>query len=71
MFKNTSKAGVGLWITILTLIIQMFGLDISDQQVIEVVHAAAQVVGFVLLVWGQLDRTDLTFFGLMRKESRE
>lgn len=71
MFKSTSKAGVGLWITILTLIIQMFGLDISDQQIIEAVHAAAQVAGFVLLVWGQLDRTDLTFFGLMRKEPRE
>ena len=66
MFSNTSMAGTGVAITLIMLAIKLLGLDIDEGQVTEVVTSGGQVVGFVLLVIGQVKRKDLKF-GLLRK----
>lgn len=67
MFVTLSKAGIGATIvTVLEFIFPLLGIDVPTGSIAGVVEATATVVGFVLLVWGQLDRTDLKF-GLFRK----
>lgn len=66
-FQITSKAGVGaLLVTVLVLILPMLGIEAKEDGIMEVVDAIGTVAGFVLLVWGQVDRKDLNM-GLFRK----
>lgn len=53
-----SKNGLALVIFALTYL----GLDISENQIVNVVSAVGQIVSFVLLVSNQLKRTDVKGF---------
>ena len=66
MFLNTSMAGVGMVITVLSFLAKYFQLDLDEGQITEGVKAIVMGVGFLWLVWGQIRRKDLDF-GLLRK----
>lgn len=74
MFNNHSMTGVGLAVIIITTILNFFGIVPAVDQVskiigdiLTVVDDCAIVVGWLLTIWGQLRRTDLSF-GLWRKQ---
>lgn len=73
MFNNHSMTGVGLAVIVITTILNFFGIVPAVDQVskiigdiLTVIDDCAIVVGWLLTIWGQLRRTDLTF-GLWRK----
>lgn len=53
-----SKNGVGL----VGLVLSIFGLEVSESQIIEVISALGTIVSFALMVWNQLDRKDVKHF---------
>ena len=53
-----SKNGIALVIFALTYV----GLDVSENQIVEVISAVGQIVSFVLLVSNQIDRPDVKGF---------
>jgi nucleoside permease NupC len=74
MFLQTSMTGVGLAVVIITTVLNFFGIVPAVDQVsqivgdiLTIVSDCAVVVGWLLTIWGQLRRTDLTF-GLFRKQ---
>ena len=74
MFNNHSMTGVGLAVIIITTILNFFGIVPAVDQVskiigdiLTVVDDCAIVVGWLLTIWGQLRRTDLSF-GLWGKQ---
>jgi hypothetical protein len=38
------------------------GLEVSEAQLVEVIAAVGQIVGFLTLIWNQIDRKDVTGF---------
>lgn len=64
--KETSVAGIGVIITVLAFAAKYFNLDVDEGQLTEGINGAAQFVGLVVLVIGQLKRKDLKF-GLIRR----
>ena len=71
MFNSVSKAGIGgglvtLLYAVLPLLDSFFGIKIPESDVQAFATAIGTIIGFVLLVWGQIDRKDLKF-GLLRK----
>lgn len=67
MFTQYSMTGVGLVITLIETILSLLGVQFEAGSVTAAVNGLAVSVGFILLVWGQLRRKDLSF-GLKRKE---
>ena len=63
---NVSKAGVGMYASVITVVLTLLGVDVDEGQVTEAVLGAATVVSFVVWLYGQFARTDLEF-GLFRK----
>lgn len=61
-----STAGIGMYATLLVALFQLFGLDVDEGLVTEVILAMITVVSFVTWVYGQFSRKDLSF-GLLRK----
>ncbi len=53
-----SKNGIALIVFALTYL----GLDISENQIVEVISAIGQIVSFALLAWNQLNRSEVTGF---------
>lgn len=53
-----SKNGVALLIFALTYL----GLDVSENQIVDVIAAIGQIVSFVLLVVNQIDRPEVKGF---------
>lgn len=51
---------------LLEAIFPLFGIEVPEGTVAGVIEAILTVVGFGLLIWGQIDREDLKF-GLVRK----
>ena len=67
MFKNLSKAGLGIaLIAVLKVIFPFFGIEVPEESLVQAVEAVGVVLGFILMVYGQLDRKDLTM-GIYRK----
>lgn len=62
-----SKAGVGVYSFLLILIAHYFGVDLDEGTATEIALSTGKVGSFILLIWGQLSRKDLSF-GLFRKE---
>jgi len=56
--KNYSKNGVGLALLVLSL----FGVNVADSDLTEVVSSVGTLVSFGLMVWNQLARPDTTGF---------
>lgn len=52
--------------TLIDTVAPLIGVNIPTGSAVAALTAAAQVAGFVLLVWGQLRRKDLTW-GIFRK----
>lgn len=61
-----SKTAIGGIISIFVLVCQMFGVVFPEGTETNLTEGIATLVGVVLLVWGQLSRSDLKF-GIMRK----
>lgn len=67
MFKTISKAGLGAFIvTILNFIFPLIGVEVPEGSTIAFVESATNVIGFIFLVYGQIDRKDLVG-GFLRK----
>lgn len=67
MFTQLSKAGLGVTIvTVLQFLFPLFGIDVPEGSITGAVEAFATLAGFVLMVWGQIDRKDLRL-GLFRR----
>ena len=63
---NTSMAGVGMYGFIIASLLRMLGVEVEQTEVDNFLLAGLTVVTFLMWVWGQLRRTDLTA-GLFRK----
>lgn len=67
MFSTLSRAGLGAAVvTILNVVFPLLGVEVPEGSVAATAEAVGQVIGFVLLVWGQLGRKDLDY-GVVRK----
>jgi hypothetical protein len=66
MFNNVSKAGVGMYVTGVMLVLHFIGIDVDEAMVTEVILSIGTIASFALWVWGQLERKDLRF-GLFRE----
>lgn len=64
--QNVSKAGVGMYAVLIMSVLSLFGIQADLETVEGVVVSAISLASFVMWVWGQIDRDDLTF-GLWRK----
>ena len=56
--KDFSKNGVGLALLVLSL----FGVNVADTDLTEVISAVGTLVSFGLMVWNQVARPDTTGF---------
>jgi hypothetical protein len=61
-----SKAGVGMYATMIVALLHIVGIDADEGTVTEVIMAGVTLITFSVWVWGQLSREDLKF-GLFRK----
>lgn len=66
MFNNFSMTGTGLAVVIITAGLAHFGIVPADGQIVNLINDGLTVVGWVLTVWGQLSRADLSW-GFWRK----
>lgn len=66
MFTNLSMAGTGLIISILAFVLPIFGVNVDQGTVTQFVDNIVKVIGFIMIVWGQMRRPDLKF-GLVRR----
>ena len=63
MFKKVSKAGVGvvgLIVFVVILIGESFGVTIAEANATQFAQNIIGIVSFVMTVWGQADRKDVT-----------
>ena len=65
-FTNVSMTGTGAAVLIITIILQLLGVEVVEGSVQEVVVAAVEVVSFAMVIAGQLRRKDLRF-GFLRR----
>ena len=63
---NLSIAGIGMVVTILAFAAKYFKIDADEGQITEVVKNTSQVIGFVIMIIGQLRRKDL-IGGIVRR----
>jgi uncharacterized membrane protein len=61
-----SLTGVGAIITIMQVILPLFGLTLPDGSLEEAANGVIAIVGVVTLIWGQMRRRDMKWF-LLRK----
>lgn len=65
MFQNVSMTGTGIAVYLVGLALNHAGINYDAGQLAGAVDGAFVVVGFVLTIWGQLRRRDLSM-GLFR-----
>lgn len=65
MFQNVSMTGTGIAVYLIGLALSNAGLNYDAGQLAGAVDGAFVIVGFVLTIWGQLRRADLSM-GLFR-----
>lgn len=53
-----SKNGIAL----LVLALSMFGINVAEESLIETISAVGTVISFLLMVWNQYQRSDVSFF---------
>jgi hypothetical protein len=67
MFNTLSKTGTGAAIVvIINALFPLLGIDVPEGSVQATLESILNVVGFILLIWGQVARKDLKL-GLVRK----
>jgi hypothetical protein len=60
-----SKAGVGMYATMIVALLHIIGLDVDEGMITEAILAFATLISFGVWIYGQVARTDLKF-GLFR-----
>ena len=53
-------------VTVIMFVAPMLGLDLEEGTVSDAISGLVQFVGFILMIWGQLRRKDLTI-GMVRR----
>lgn len=66
MFNSVSMAGTGGVVLIVEELLKLFGFEFGDGAVAQAVDAVWTLVGFGMLIWGQVRRPDL-IGGLVRR----
>lgn len=61
MFDRFSKAGVGMYGTILTGILSALGLDITPGDADTIILTIMNLVSLILWAYGQFDRKDVKY----------
>lgn len=59
-------AGTGLVISLLAFALPLLGVNVEQADITGFVDNAMKVIGFILVIWGQITRKDLNY-GLIRK----
>lgn len=67
MFKQYSKAGVGMYSSLATGLLLSFGFDVTQSDVDTIILTVVNFFSLLLWAYGQVDRQD-TIFGLKRKD---
>ena len=70
MVTKVSKAGTGMYITALSGILTIIGIDIDEGLLTEAFIAVLQGAGALLWVYGQIARKDMEW-GMFRKKMPE
>lgn len=65
MFSNISMTGTGLLVVIITWVLGYFGIIPADGQILQYISDFATMIGWILTIWGQIRRNDLSM-GLFR-----
>lgn len=65
--NKVSIAGAGLVVLLIEMTLRILNITVPDGSVSDAMNGLITVVGFVLLVWGQLRRKDL-HFGIIHKD---
>ena len=66
MFSKVSTTGAGMLVFTVTSFLGFFDVMVDTEQIAGFVNALAQVIGFLVMVYGQLARKDL-IAGIVRK----
>lgn len=64
--KSISVTGIGAIVVIIESVLRLFGVEVPEGSTLKVANGLLEIVGYVLLVYGQLRRKDL-FYGIIRK----
>ncbi len=64
---SISLTGIGGIVTIVELVLRLFGVEAPEGSVLAVVNGFVQLVGIGTLIYGQLRRKDLKM-GMIRRE---
>lgn len=67
MFTKISKAGIGMYVVVITSTLTYFGFNLDSGIATEAVLAILNGVGGILWIIGQFMRKDISF-GIFRKE---
>jgi hypothetical protein len=67
MFTSISKAGLGMYITVIVGFLHAVGVDFDGGTLTEAVFAILEGIGAILWIVGQLFRKDLSW-GIFRKQ---
>ena len=67
MFKNHSKAGIGIAVLLISGALRYFGIEADEGSVLALATLFVDVVATTMVVFGQLDRQDLSM-GVFRVE---
>lgn len=63
---SISKAGVGMYVTVIVLVLQWLGVSADVGATTEAVLGGIQLAGFLVWVYGQVTRKDVKF-GLIKE----
>ena len=61
MFKNVSMAGTGILTFVIIGLLSHFGIIATDSQIAGYIADVVTVTSWLLIIWGQLRRSDLTW----------
>jgi len=61
-FTETSMTGTGITVFVIIIALHALGIFNADNQVAQIVQNVVQIASFVLMVWGQARRPDISGF---------
>ena len=64
--SKISMTGSGAIIVVIEALLRVFGIEVPEGSTLAAINASLEVLGYVLMVWGQVRRPDLKM-GLVRK----
>lgn len=63
---NLSMVGTGGIVVVIEFAFKVLNIQVPEGSVLHTLNAAIEVIGYILLVWGQIRRPDTSWFILKK-----